>query len=177
MPKTTIKKLFITTGCITNLKKWGWLNTHLLRSELWYFNRRSVATAALIGLFVSMMPVPMQMLIAAAGAVVFSANLPVAVMLVWMSNPLTIIPISWLSLCAGCWLLQLDMNMYSELLVKPWGWHTLQQLFAAAWQPLIAGSVFIGLILGLFGYYLTHYLWRAHTLQRWQTRKTQRENK
>jgi len=151
-----------------------WLTNAFLRRELWYFNRRTVAAAALIGLFVAMIPLPLQMFIAASGALLFGANLPVSVLLVWLSNPITILPISWLSLCTGCWLLKKDIQVYEQLIFQPWHWDTLPTLLSAAWLPLLAGSMVTGLLLGLTGYYLTHYFWRAYTLQRWKERKIYR---
>ena len=62
---------------------------HLLGAipkEAFVFNRHTVATAALIGLFIGMLPIPMQMLVAAAAALLFRAYLPVAVCAVWVDH-------------------------------------------------------------------------------------------
>ena len=62
----------------------------LLEPELWHLHRRSVGGAFFIGLFCAFMPVPSQMVLAALLALVARCNLPIAVGLVWVTNPLTI---------------------------------------------------------------------------------------
>jgi hypothetical protein len=172
--KQAIRKVLLSSTVMNTISRQRWLKNAFLRRELWYINRRTVAAAALIGLFVAMIPLPLQMLIAASAALLFGANLPISVVLVWLSNPITVLPISWLSLCTGCWLLKKDIHAYEQLLYQPWQWDTLATLLGMAWLPLLAGSLVIGLLLGLSGYYLTHFFWRAYTLQRWQERKIDR---
>jgi uncharacterized protein (DUF2062 family) len=46
-----------------------------------------------VGLFCAFIPVPFQMLLAAPSAIIFSANLPVSIALVWITNPITMPPI------------------------------------------------------------------------------------
>ena len=49
---------------------------------LWYLNRRSVAGAFAIGMFVMYLPPLGQLLIAVAGAIAFRVNFPISVALV-----------------------------------------------------------------------------------------------
>ena len=77
----------------------------LQNPEIWHFHRRSVAGAAFIGLFVSFLPIPMHMLIAAAIAIATRCNLPLAVGLVWVNNPLTMGPLYFFAYKLGAWLM------------------------------------------------------------------------
>ena len=61
--------------------------------ELWHPCRDTVATGLAIGLFVSMLPIIGQMILAAIGAVRFRANVPIAIAACWITNPLTQLPI------------------------------------------------------------------------------------
>ena len=63
--------------------------------DLWHLNRHSVALAVAVGLFMAFMPVPVpvQMILAAAGAIMLGCNLPIAVVIVWVSNPVTMPPL------------------------------------------------------------------------------------
>lgn len=57
-------------------------------------DRRSLMGGAAVGLFVAFTPTfPFQMLLAAAGAIWFRVNLPLAVTACWITNPLTAVPI------------------------------------------------------------------------------------
>ncbi|MGB1541119.1 MAG: DUF2062 domain-containing protein, partial [Cycloclasticus sp.] len=61
--------------------------------NVWHLNRRSFAGAISVGLFIAFIPLPAQMLIAAAAAIALHVNLPVAVATVWVSNPITMPPL------------------------------------------------------------------------------------
>ena len=60
--------------------------------SLWHMNRHSVAKAFAVGLFFAWVPVPFQMVLGAGGAILFHANLPLSVVLVWLTNPFTMPP-------------------------------------------------------------------------------------
>jgi Uncharacterized protein conserved in bacteria len=57
--------------------------------NLWCLNRRSASGAFAVGLFMAFVPLPSQMIMAAGLAILFGVNLPLAVALVWVSNPIT----------------------------------------------------------------------------------------
>ncbi|MGB5324042.1 MAG: DUF2062 domain-containing protein [Pseudomonadales bacterium] len=136
------------------------------------WNRRSVARAVLIGLFIVPLPIPSQMLLAALLASLLRANLPLAVSLVWISNPLTILPIAWVCTVLGCallnqdpaWLFSLQFNGMAD---------ALQQI----WQPLLLGALCCGFLLGVAGYYITNWYWRSAVIRRWRQRGPLRQSR
>ena len=71
---------------------------------LWHLNRRSVAGAFAVGMFVMYLPPLGQLLIAAAGAIAFRVNLPISVALVWITNPVTIPPMYYFAYLVGSWM-------------------------------------------------------------------------
>ena len=78
------------------LRRFPWLIKLLhpiFDRELWQPSRDTVAHGLAIGLFVSQLPMPGQMLFAALGAMRFSANVPIAVAACWITNPITQLPI------------------------------------------------------------------------------------
>jgi uncharacterized protein (DUF2062 family) len=94
---------------------------HLLdRAEIWHLNRRSASGAVFIGLFCAFLPVPMQMVIAAALAIAARCNLPLAVVLVWISNPVTIPPLFYFTYRLGAWLL--DMQLATDNIEVNFTW-------------------------------------------------------
>lgn len=138
--------------------------------NLWHCNRKSVAAACFIGLFVAMIPLPMQMLIAASSAIVLKANIPLAVSLVWITNPLTIAPIFYFCYKVGAWLLQVEMFAPDMQAITQWSFSEL----LAIWQPLFFGSLLIGTLAGLFAFYLVNWSWRKHVINKWRMRCVQR---
>ena len=61
--------------------------------NIWHVHRRSSAGGAAIGMFCAFIPFPIQTIGAAALAILFRMNLPIAVVFSLFSNPLTIPPI------------------------------------------------------------------------------------
>ena len=73
--------------------------------RLWHFSRRSTVRGLAAGMFFAFVPVPWQMLLAATAAALLRFNMPVAVAMVWITNPLTIPPIFFACYQFGAWLL------------------------------------------------------------------------
>ena len=137
------------------------------REHLWHINRRSVAVAFAIGLFCAFMPVPIQMLLAAAAAIVLRANLPIAVISVWITNPFTMPPAFYFCYKLGQSLLELlGHTFYFEA-----GFEWLGPAFSNVWQPLLLGCLITGLIAATLGYLAVHFLWRYRIRLHWRRRK------
>ena len=74
------------------LKRHPWLRKFLspiFNRELWYPCRESVASGLGIGLFVAMLPIPGQMILAALSAMKIRANVTIAIAACWVTNPAT----------------------------------------------------------------------------------------
>jgi len=66
----------------------------LFHRHVWGFDRRSVAGGLALGLFVAFTPtIPFQMLLCAIGAILLRVNLFVAVAAIWITNPVTAVPV------------------------------------------------------------------------------------
>ncbi|MFO8006844.1 MAG: DUF2062 domain-containing protein [Candidatus Brocadiia bacterium] len=71
-----------------------WLGDHLFNKALWIPHRTAAANGLALGLFIAFTPtIPFQMALAAGGAVLLKVNLPAAIVGVWVTNPLTAVPI------------------------------------------------------------------------------------
>ncbi|MFN4262384.1 MAG: DUF2062 domain-containing protein [Thioalkalivibrionaceae bacterium] len=128
--------------------------------NLWHLNRRSVSGAVALGLFVAFLPLPLQMLIAGAIAIVIRVNLPISVALVWISNPLTMPPIFFSAYQIGRHILNEPRRGFN---VEPsWTWLWTEAL--PLWKPLVLGSVVMGLIAAVAGYLVVRLLWRLAVL-------------
>ena len=136
------------------------------RDHLWHVNRRSVSVAVAAGLFCAFMPVPVQMLLSAGCAIVLRANLPVAVIIVWVTNPFTATPIFYFCYQVGQQLLSLLGRAF--YLEPTFEW--LPAGFLTAWQPLLLGCLVVGMVSAALGYALTRSLWRYHVTIHWRRR-------
>jgi hypothetical protein len=173
MPRKLIKKYMPDEQTLRNHRHLGWLGRHLHDPNLWHLTRKSVARAFLVGLFCAFLPIPGQMLVAAVLAILICSNLPISVGLVWITNPLTMPPIFYLSYRVGAWVLDID-RVASE---HSWNLHTIQTQITSIWWPLLLGSVICGIISGLLGYMLINRFWIWHVNRSWRRRMQQRSGR
>ncbi len=135
--------------------------------DLWHLNRHSASGAVALGLFVCFLPVPMQMLIAAAGAIMFRVNLPISVVTVWVSNPITFGPMMLLAYQLGAMILDMPFSDIDFHLDVKSMLHTLIMV----WEPLLLGCLIYGVILALAGYLMIRMLWWFHIIKAIEKRK------
>lgn len=142
----------------------------LLQPNLWHLNRASVSLAVSVGLFTAFMPLPGQMLIAAAGAILLGCNLPIAIVFVWVSNPVTIPPMIFAAFKLGGWLLDEPPRHERFEISVDW----LLSSLGDAWQPLLLGCLLLGLASALLGNIVVRLIWRIHVITSWRERRQRR---
>jgi uncharacterized protein (DUF2062 family) len=114
----------------------------VLRADLWRFNRRSVPRGIALGLFAGILIPFAHSLVAALSAVLFRANVPVAIAATWCSNPAT-----WVLIFPGAIAIShvlgfhVDKHQFLVLLHHHAG--------LAAWSRWLASSAAPALMLGL----------------------------
>lgn len=170
MPKKLLLRYLPKPSFIREHKALKPVSKWLHEPELWHMHRRSVAGATFIGLFCAFLPVPFQMLIAALLAIAFRCNLPISVILVWITNPLTITPMFYFAYRLGAWLLDIELEVTGIDL----GWDWLVANLDNIGLPLIVGSLVCGWVAGLTGMVLVRMIWRQHVISRWRQRKESR---
>jgi len=138
--------------------------------NLWHLNRRSVSGATGIGLFLAFMPMPFQMVPAAALAIILRVNLPMAVAAVWISNPLTMGPMLYFQYRLGKLMMGERVSAATFEPTLEWYWTELVNV----WQPLVLGSVVCGSVSALAGYGLVHFIWRVNIRRHLRIRKDKR---
>ena len=147
MPRRFFKRYMPHPDRIKTNKSLRFLGALIHDPNLWHLNRHSVSRAMAIGLFWAMIPMPMQMLAAAVCALPSRANLPIAVGLVWLTNPLTMPPVFYCNYKIGTWLLDTPASSMPAELSLAWVRYMLQH----NWQPLYLGSLVSGLVLAVLG--------------------------
>ena len=123
--------------------------------NLWHINRRSMAGAFAVGLFCAWVPIPSQMLLAAAAAILFRTNLPLSVVLVWISNPLTIPPMFYFAYLVGTWVIGQPPQDFEFQLSFDW----LTSELTSSWKPFLIGCFILATGSGVLGYFVVSQLW------------------
>ncbi|MFK5968601.1 MAG: DUF2062 domain-containing protein [Candidatus Marithrix sp.] len=146
--------------------KLQFLGKLLHEPNLWHLNRRSLAGGMAVGLFIAFIPLPMQMLLAVAAAIWLRVNLPLAVSLVWITNPVTMPPLLYFAYKLGALILGIPV-IETEFSFSPeWLLYTLGNLL----QPLLLGCLVMGTISAAIGYLTVNYLWRLQVIKLWKDR-------
>jgi uncharacterized protein len=167
MTKNRIKKWFPAYESVRGHRGLEVLGPRLRAPDLWHMNRRSVAGAFAVGLFVAFLPIPMQMLAAAAIAILVRVNLPVSVLLVWVSNPLTIPPIAYTAYTIGRWILDEPRRSFRVELSMDWFTGELLTI----WKPLVTGSLVLAVVASVIGYVTIRMVWRLSVVERVKVRR------
>lgn len=170
MPKKFIKRFMPDHEKVRQHKHLQIFGNLLHDPNLWHLNRRSASGAFAVGLFMAFLPLPMQMLFAAAAAIIFRVNLPVSVGLVWITNPLTIPPIFYACYRLGAWILGCPIEEIPFELTVEW----FEKEMSAIWQPLLLGSFIAGIVSASIGFLAIRGLWRLHLIQHYKARKARR---
>ncbi|MGL4205999.1 MAG: DUF2062 domain-containing protein [Aeromonadaceae bacterium] len=171
MPKKLLQRWMPDPSQLQQHKHLRLLAPWLGNQRLWQLNRRSAAGAFAIGLFMAWIPLPGQMLLAAAAAILWGANLPIAVALVWLTNPLTMPPLFYLAYQCGARLLGMPPVEFQADL----SWQWLSSVMTTVGWPFLLGSAVLAVISGLLGYMGIEGLWRI-SIQRKLKLRRQRLN-
>ncbi len=130
------------------------MKKYKIPKELLSVNRKMVARAVLVGMFIAMIPMPMQMLAVVLVAPFFRFNVPIGVSLVWITNPFTMPIIYYVEYITGNFLLMREGVSDIELSMA-WFTDNIADIFI----PLYVGTAFYSVIFSVGGYYLINWLW------------------
>ncbi len=161
-----IKKHLPTREQLREVKSLRFLGDVIFEPNLWHFNRHSISYAVLIGSICCFLPIPFQMVPCLFMCMWLRCNVPLAIAIVWTSNPITMPPMMYFAYRVGR--LLLGMEDGSEPVNISLEWFTSQ--LAIIWQPLILGCLVCGITMGLTGFtgVRLYFRWRAY---RYVTRK------
>lgn len=166
MPRRWIKRYLPDHGKLRehpHLQRFG---ARLHDGNLWHLNRRSVAGAVAVGLFWAFIPMPLQMVAAAACAIWLRVNLPISVVLVWLTNPLTMPPVWYATYEIGAWLLDLPPRVIDFTPSLDNGLSILRDI----WKPLYLGSIVVSVLLSIAGFVFVRLAWRMHIVRQRRAR-------
>lgn len=170
MPRRWLKRYMPDPQCLKDRKALRFLGRLLDDPFLLHLNRRSVAGGVGVGMFCALLPIPGQMLLAGVLAIWLRVNLVLSVVLIWITNPVTIPPIFYFNYLVGTWLLGQMPPGPTFAPTMEWFWHQLGSI----WQPLALGSLVTATAAGLAGYGVSHLLWRVLVVRQMRHRARRR---
>ena len=89
MPRAKLRKVLPTHEKIKSFKMLKIFGKLLDKKDIWSLSRKKVLGGVFIGVFVALIPMPFQMVLVAFLTIMFNVNFPITIVLVWLSNPLT----------------------------------------------------------------------------------------
>lgn len=170
MAKKFIRRIMPNHKRIRDHRHLRLFGTLLHDPNLWHLNRRSASGAFALGVFLAFIPIPFQMVVAAALAIVLRINLPLSVGLVWISNPLTMPAMYYFTYRVGALILGIP-HRSEERIGFEFSLEWFSSSVGAIWEPLYLGSVLVGAIAALLSYLTIRGLWQFHLVQHYHNRK------
>ena len=167
MPKKIIKRFIPDHQTIKDNKYLKVFGSLLHNANLWHLNRHSVAKAFAVGLFCAFIPVPFQMVLAAGAAILFKANLPLSIALVWLTNPLTIPVIFYACYVVGTLILGVPEQAFT--FEASWQW--IVESLSTIGPAFLVGCVFLAITFSVLGYVGIQSLWRYSIKKAWRKRQ------
>ena len=145
----------------------------VLRSELWRFTRRSVPRGVALGMLVGIIVPFAQILFASLLCLSVRANVPVAALTTFVTNPFTT-PLIWVfAYKVGSWLLQVDaMTVVAPVnsAMEHSQFGDMLQWLTGATLVTAFGLVVVAVVAAAVSYLLTSFGWRWWIARKRRTR-------
>ena len=117
-------------------------------------NRKSISMGLYIGIFIAFIPMPFQMLAVLALTPFFRFNIPIAIAMVWLSNPLTMPLIYFIEYTTGSFILATD-SLPDIKLTLDWFENNIDDILL----PLYIGAIFYSVTISTIVYYFINFSW------------------
>lgn len=181
MPKKRLKALLPTPEKLMESRSMKYFAPHLVDVRLWQFNRKSLNKAVYIGVLSAFFPLPGQMLLALIGALVFRANVPMALGLTWITNPVTTLPVFYAAYYVGATILgepMISLRLIGKMVADFSLW-----ILADGANPFVTyqgsvsitafclGLVLMAIVTSIICGLAFNVIWRYKTIISWQKRQ------
>lgn len=157
---------------VKNEKLEKMLDKYNLSREFLSMNRRSISKGVWVGLFWGFIPMPMQMLAVMLTTPIIRFNVPVAMAMVWLSNPLTMPAMYYMEYLTGNFLLGRD-GVEDIQLTLEWFSEHIDDIFV----PLYVGTAFYSIVISTLIYLLINWLWIKSVHEEKAQKRKEREER
>jgi len=130
------------------------LDKYNLPRSYFNINRRMITRGVFVGLFWGFIPMPMQMLAVIAITPFMRFNVPIAIAMVWLSNPFTMPPMYYMEYLTGNFILGRE-GIHDIELTLEWFSNNIDAIFV----PLYVGTAFYSIVVSSLVYLLLNWLW------------------
>jgi len=138
----------------SNSKLDQFIQKYKIPREYLSINRKAISRGVGIGLFWGFIPMPMQMLAVVAMTPFFKFNVPIAISMVWLSNPITMPFMYYMEYQTGNFLLG-SQGLENIELTLTWFSKNWDDILIPLYVGTIPYSVFVSALL----YFLINKLW------------------
>ncbi len=152
VPRAKLKKILPTHEKIQSQKMLKIFGKLLHKREIWSLSRKKILGGVFIGVFVAFIPMPLQMLLVTFLAIIFNVNLPITILLVWISNPLTMPFIYYVEYELGNFLL----NVKDPI---EFSFETMNENISEIALSLYLGTAVICVVFAFLSVFILNILW------------------
>jgi len=141
----------------------------------WSINRRNVTRAVALGFFIAFLPPPIpHTMVALALAIALRVNIPVTLTAIFITNPVTMVPLYYAAYRSGCYVLDLEpLKRVPKLNNHDW----LPAFHGPFLEPFVVGCILLGLAVAVVGYILLGLSWHLSLVYKFYKRKRLRRQK
>ena len=132
-------------------------------------NRKAVTRGLLVGIFWGFIPMPFQMLAVLAMTPLARFNVPIAISMVWLSNPITMPFMYYMEYLTGAFILG-KPHLHVELNLQ-WFDANLANIFV----PLYTGTLFYAITVSIAVFYGVNWLW-IHSVKKEKRHAKRKKN-
>ena len=151
-----IRKIFKKNSSNSKIKYL--INKYKIPTEYLSINRKSISTGLLIGIFWAFIPMPMQMVAVLSLTPFIKFNVPIAISMVWLSNPITMPFMYYMEYQTGVYILGLesinDAKFDFEFTIV---W--FKENWSNFLYPLYVGTIPYAVGVSSFVYFIINRLW------------------
>jgi len=117
--------------------------------------RKMIIRGVVLGLFIAFIPMPLQMAAILLFMPFFRFNVPIAIAMVWITNPFTMPPIYVVEYYTGSFFLGSEIEHVEMSL--DWFTENIDDIFV----PLYTGALFYSVVSSFSAYWLVNHFWKS----------------